>query len=129
MDVHWTTENIEEQARAELGEELADAAELFPRVVFSTYVQLMNGSIGDAPVYSTAEFRRRVCQTLPSTLAEVLPFFVRNVWNRKWNLEVNESGILLLAEQYTRLLKKAGHSVSSEEIVKECKTSFSHWQP
>jgi hypothetical protein len=128
MDVQWTSENIEEQANAELGTDLADAAVLFPRVVYSTYVQLMNGNFEETPIYSTEEFRRRVCQSLPSSVPEVLPFFVRTVWNRKWTYESHQSDILNLANQYVRLLSNAGHSLSSDEIVRECRSAFSNWQ-
>jgi hypothetical protein len=129
MESQWTTENIEEQAIAALGEDLATAAILFPRVVFSVYVGLSNADGEDPVAFTPKEFRRQVCKSLPSTVAEVLPFFVRNVWNRKWTFESNGQEIRNLAEQYAYLLEKAGYKPPDvNEMMQECRSSFAHWQ-
>lgn len=128
MNVQWTTENVEEKARAELGDELAAAAQLFPRVVYATYVQMMNGEGSESAPYTTSDYRKRICLNLPTSLPEVLPFFVRHVWNQKWTFEHNRDQILRLAWDYTELLAKAGTQIDASALADECKNSFSHWQ-
>lgn len=125
MDVQWTTDNIEEQARVALGSELALAAELFPRVVNATYVQMMNSADPKSNGFSDSEYRKSVCAQLPTTVEETAPFFVRQVWNRKWNFETSEANIRALASEYTKLMKSAGHQVSTEELVEACRSAFS----
>jgi hypothetical protein len=124
MDVFWTQENIDEKSRAELGTELAVVADLFPRVVQAIYVQMHNGDLKQASVFTREEFKFRVLGELPTSCEEVLPFFVRAVWNRKWHPHTHENDIALLAESFARVVELAGGQVTQQELLEECKKSF-----
>lgn len=125
MDVQWTTENIEGKARIALGAELNAAADLFPRVVVATYVQMSNEGGSQGAEINSQMFRQRVRDTLPSNVAEVLPFFVRAVWNQKWTFQHNRRDIEQLASRYVNLLAAAGKSISTKELIRACADSFS----
>ncbi|MEY3901184.1 MAG: hypothetical protein RL189_490 [Pseudomonadota bacterium] len=129
MDVLWTSDNVEEYCRTLLGTELAPAADLFPRVVSATYIRMMNDDEGQNTAFDVEEFRAAVRRSLPASLPEVLPFFVRSVWNRKWNFANNAGDILSLAGEFVGLLNSnSGTSLSAQELVSECQSSFDHWQ-
>lgn len=129
MDVLWTSDNVEEHCRNLLGADLSPAVELFPRVVSATYIQMMNGEDGQNTAFDVEEYRAAVRRSLPSSLPEVLPFFVRSVWNRKWNFADNSGDIHALAEVFVGLLNSnSGTRLSAQELVSECQSSFDHWQ-
>ena len=124
MDAFWTQENIEEKSRAELGADLTNVADLFPRVVSATYVQMTSGDLQVASSFTREEFRRRVLAELPTSCAEVLPFFVRTVWNRKWHPSTHGTEVTTLALAYVDVVTRAGGQLTAEELLKECAASF-----
>lgn len=125
MDAHWTLDNVEEQSRNSLGAELACVADLFPRVVNAIYVQMTNGDLQDAQVFTTQEFKRRVLAELPKNCEEVLPFFVRTAWNKRWHPSTHASDIQNLAAAYAEVVEKAGGHVTVQELITACEQSFS----
>ncbi|MEN9528811.1 MAG: hypothetical protein RI932_684 [Pseudomonadota bacterium] len=124
MDTFWTLENIEEKSRAELGAEFAVVADLFPRVVQAIYVQMHNGDLQQDTVFTAAEYKTRVLAELPTSCTEVLPFFVRMVWNRKWHPQTHTNEVRGLAQDFVRVVELAGGKTSTEELMSECLKSF-----
>ncbi|MBM3383386.1 MAG: hypothetical protein FJY29_13265 [Betaproteobacteria bacterium] len=124
MDTFWTLENIEEKARAELGAELSVVADLFPRVVQAIYVQMHNGDLQQASMFTTTEYKSRVLAELPKSCAEVLPFFVRMVWNRKWHPQTHAHEVTQLAGTFAHVVELAGGKTSTQELMDECLKAF-----
>ncbi|NBO38801.1 hypothetical protein EBU99_09480 [bacterium] len=124
MDVQWTVEDIETNARTALGAELSVVAVLFPRVVNAIYSQMMNGDLLNSNQFSASEFRQVVLKELPTSCDEVLPFFVRTVWNKNWTPQTHELQIRELASQYVKVVELAGGSVSLSELMTACQSSF-----
>lgn len=125
MDTFWALENIEEQSRTALGVELSVVADLFPRVVQAIYVQMQNGDLKQASVFTTAEYKSRVLSELPKSSDEVLPFFVRTVWNRKWHPQTHVVEVEQLAQEFVRVVELAGGEISIQDLIEKCGQSFS----
>ncbi|MFZ9521530.1 MAG: hypothetical protein ACO3A4_13730 [Silvanigrellaceae bacterium] len=124
MNLDWTTDDTEARAREALGTELAAAADLFPRLVTATYVQMTNSPGPGQTGFDRAEFKKSISHNLPKTVEETLPFFVRMVWNRKLNFLSDGCEIENLASAFSKLLNTNGGSVPVEELVSGCKASL-----
>lgn len=124
MNSHWTLENVEDNARTELGPDLAIVADLFPRAVNAIYIQMTSEEYKSQSNFNRDEYRRRVLSELPKNCEEVLPFFVRSVWNKRWDPVTHATEIEKLANDFAKVVGHAGGSVSVEELIEECKKSL-----
>lgn len=123
MEFDWTETEFEAQAERELGDELAEVIEHFPRVVHALYAQMQNERDA-AGHFPRLEFVSRVLSELPKSCDEALPFFVRSVWNKKWTPSTHAREIDLLAASFVRVVKLAGGHVTKEQLLQACKDSF-----
>ena len=81
MEFDWTHAGFEADARRELGAELAEIIDHFPRVVHALFAQMQNAR-DTGGTFPRSEFVRQVLAELPKSCDEVLPFFVRSIWNK-----------------------------------------------
>lgn len=120
----WMMDDNDTRVRLALGPELAVVADLFPRVANAIYIQMTSTSQGGATRWDENEFRKQVLKELPTTCEEVVPFFVRTVWNRKWTPTTHDQHIQALAVQFVQIVTLAGGRVTPAELVAACARSF-----
>jgi hypothetical protein len=124
MNLDWTNDDSEALAREELGPKLVAAADLFPRLVVATYVQMTSPKLPDGTVFNRDEYQKAIINNMPKNIEETLPFFVRTVWNRKFNFRTDTCEIEKLADEFSSLISECGGRVSTEELVDGCRASF-----
>ena len=123
MEFDWTQTGFEADARRELGNELSEIIEHFPRVVHALYAQMQDEKDAHGK-FPRDEFVRQVLAELPKSCDEVLPFFVRAVWNRRWAPTTHAKEIELLAASFARVVRLAGGEVTEKELTTACSGSF-----
>ncbi|NBW83204.1 hypothetical protein EBR21_15760 [bacterium] len=87
-------------------------------------MQMANPASPDAPTFNRADYQEAITNQIPKTIEETLPFFVRMVWNRKFNFETNTYEIEELAREFSRVVSECGGRVDTEELVAGCRSSL-----
>jgi hypothetical protein len=123
MEFDWTHAGFEADARRELGAELAEIIDHFPRVVHALFAQMQNAR-DTGGTFPRSEFVRQVLAELPKSCDEVLPFFARSIWNKKWTPTSHAREIEELAGAFVRIVRLAGGELSEAELLSACNGSF-----
>jgi hypothetical protein len=77
-------------------------------------------------LFPRQSFVQQVCAELPKSCAEVLPFFVRSVWNKKWAPETHQQAIKEHAAAFVRIVRLAGGELDEGELVRACADAYAH---
>ncbi|MEY4065490.1 MAG: hypothetical protein RIR26_1698 [Pseudomonadota bacterium] len=124
MKTDWAEDDVHALARLALGSDSAVIADLFPRVVNAIYLQEVSNSQANSDQAWSVGYRQLVLKELPTTCEEVLPFFVRMVWNKSWTPATHPEQVRELASRFVQVVQLAGGSLTLEELMTACESAF-----